>query len=188
MAGRSVTPESSWVHRGCSPQRRAPGGEQLVVERVVEKISSAGPTNYRHLTKTNYHQWALLMRIKLEPRGLWGAVDPGGVEFQTNRLALDAICSVVPPEMITVLATKDLASEAWESIKMMRIGDGRIRKASTQRVRREYEMLGFRDGEGVEDFTMRLAGIIHQLATLGDPEPDDKVVLKYLHMARPRYK
>jgi hypothetical protein len=45
----------------------------------------------------------------------------------------------------------------------------------------------FREGEGVEDFTMRLTGIIvHQLATLGDPELDDKVVLKYLRIARPR--
>jgi hypothetical protein len=51
------------------------------------------------------------------------------------RLALDAICSVVPSEMITALATKDSVSEAWESIKMMRIGDDRIRKASAQRVR-----------------------------------------------------
>jgi hypothetical protein len=47
----------------------------------------------------------------------------------------------------------------------------------------------FREGEGVEDFTMRLAGIIvHQLATLGDPELDDKVVLKYLRIARSRYR
>jgi hypothetical protein len=44
MAGRgsrSVTPESSRVCRGRLPQRRASGGGQLVVERVVEKIGSA---------------------------------------------------------------------------------------------------------------------------------------------------
>jgi hypothetical protein len=35
---------------------------------------------------------------------------------------------------------------------------------------------------------MRLVGIVNQLATLGDPEPDDKVVLKYLWITRPRYK
>jgi hypothetical protein len=127
----------------------------------VEKILSAGPANYPLLTKTNYNQWALLMRIKLEARGLWGAVDPGGAGFHTDRLALDAIYSVVSLEMIITLTTKDSASEAWESIKTMRIGDDRIRKASAQRVCREYEMLGFRGGEGVEDFTMRLAGIVH---------------------------
>jgi hypothetical protein len=49
-------------------------------------------------------------------------------------------------------------------------------------------MLMFNNGEGVEDFAMRLAEIVSQLATLGDPQPDDKVVLKYLRITRPRYK
>jgi hypothetical protein len=35
---------------------------------------------------------------------------------------------------------------------------------------------------------MWLTGIINQLATLGDPKPDDKVVLKYLRIAILRYK
>jgi hypothetical protein len=140
MAGsrsRSVTPEMSRPpHQGRSPQRTASRGGQLIVERVVEKVASAGPANYPTLTKTNYIQWALLMRIKLEARGLWGAVDPGGADFQVDRMALDAICSVVPPEMITALATKETTSEAWESIRTMRVGDDRIRKVSAQKVRR----------------------------------------------------
>jgi hypothetical protein len=66
--------------------------------------------------------------------------------------------------------------------------DDRIRKASAQKLRREYEILDFRDGEGVEDFAMRLSGMVNQLAVLGDLEPDDKVVLKFLRIARPRFK
>jgi hypothetical protein len=49
-------------------------------------------------------------------------------------------------------------------------------------------MLEFHDGEGVEDFTMWLSGIVNQLAMLGDPEPDDEVVLKFLRIACPRFK
>jgi hypothetical protein len=40
----------------------------------------------------------------------------------------------------------------------------------------------------VEDFAMRLTGMMNQLVTLGDPEPDDKIVTKYLRVARPRYR
>jgi hypothetical protein len=40
----------------------------------------------------------------------------------------------------------------------------------------------------VEDFTMRLTGMMNQLATLGDPEPDDKIVVKYQRAARLRYR
>jgi hypothetical protein len=55
-------------------------------------------------------------------------------------------------------------------------------------VRHEYEMLNFHDDEGVEEFAMRLSGIVHQLATLWDPELDEKVVLKYLCIAQSRFK
>jgi hypothetical protein len=182
-ASRSVMPESSRPRQGRSPQRRAPSGEQLVVEQVVEKVVSAGPTNYPLLTKTNYIQWALLMRIKLEARELWAAVDPGSAKFQVDWMALDAICSAVSAEMINALAMKDFAQEAWERIKMMRVGDDCIRTASEQKLRHEYEVLDFYDGEGVEDFTMRLSGIVNQLAVLGDPKSDDKVVLKLFRIA-----
>jgi hypothetical protein len=42
--------------------------------------------------------------------------------------------------------------------------------------------------EGIEDFAMWLTVIVHQLDMLGDPEPTDKVVLKYLRIARSWYK
>jgi hypothetical protein len=128
------------------------------------------------------------MKIKLEARSLWTAIDPGDVERHVDRTALDAICSAVPPEMISAVATKPSAKAAWECVKTMCVGDERIRKTTAQKLRREYESLAFRDGEAVEDFAMRLTGIVNQLATLGDPEPDPKVVLKYLQIARSRYK
>ena len=103
-------------------------------------------------------------------------------------MALDAICSAVPEEMVPVLAVKPSTKAAWEAVRTMIVGDDRIRKTSAQRVRREYELLTFREGESVEDFTLRLTGIVNKLATLGDPQPDDKVVEKYLWIARSRYK
>ncbi|WVZ51167.1 hypothetical protein U9M48_002333 [Paspalum notatum var. saurae] len=173
--------------------RRSNGGagndRGLVMHRVV-KEGGGGSTSYPVLTKTNYNDWALLMKIKLEAKCLWGAIDPGGttVERHEDRMALDAICSAVPPEMISTLAVKESAKDAWESIRVMRIGDDRVRKTSAQRVRRQYEELAFRDGEGIEDFALRLTGIVSQLATLGDPEAPAKVVEKYLRIARGRYK
>jgi hypothetical protein len=143
---RSVTPKTSRTRRGHSPQRRGLGDGQL----VVKKVAPAGPTNYPMLTKTSYNQWSLLMKIKLKARGLWNVIEPSDDEFQLDQMALNTICSAVPTEMVTTLATKDTAVEAWESIRTMQIGDDHMRKASTQRVRREYEMLDFRNGEGVE--------------------------------------
>jgi hypothetical protein len=148
MLERSVMPVSSRARRGRSPQRRPHGGGELVVEWVVERVVMTGLANYPILSKTNYSQWVLLMLVKLEAHGLSGA------EFQVDRMVLDAICSVVPPEMITTLTTKQSVSEVWESICTMHVRDERIRKATAQKVRREYELLTLRDSEGIEDFTI----------------------------------
>lgn len=185
--------------RSSSPTQRTPGDSGrrasgsggnvrgLVIHHVVKE--AGGSANYPVLTKTNYNEWSLLMKIKLQARFLWGTVDPGGagIELHEDRMALDAICSAVPAEMISMLATKVTAKTAWKCIRTLRVGNDRISKASTQKLRSEYEALAFRDGESVQDFAMRLNTIVTQLVTLGDPEPDDKVVKKYLRVTRPRF-
>ena len=157
---RSSSPPSS------SFGRRTEGGtgndRGLVIQCVV-KEGWGGPANYPVLTKTNYNDWAFLMKIKLEAKCLWDAIEPSGVaiEHHVDRMALDAICSAVPSEMISTLAVKEFAKEAWESIRVMKIGDDRIRKTSAQRLRHQYEELALRDGEGVEDFALHLTGIVN---------------------------
>jgi hypothetical protein len=109
------------------------GDRGLVVYRVVKEAGGGGSVNYPTLTKTNYNDWALLMKIKLQARNLWCAVEStSDVDMQLDRMALDAICSAILPEMISTIAVKAFAKEAWESIKVMWIGDDPIRKTSAQ--------------------------------------------------------
>lgn len=43
----------------------------------MERITLTRPAMYLILTKTNYNDWALLMKIKMQARCLWRAIDPG---------------------------------------------------------------------------------------------------------------
>ena len=129
-----------------------------------------------------------MMKLKLQARHLWEAVEDGDVEFHDDRTALEAICSAVPPELVPTLATKPSAKAAWKAIRTMRVGDERVRKSTAQNLRTEYEQIAFRDGESIEDFALRLSNIVQRLAILGDLEPEAKVVAKYLRVARPRYR
>lgn len=129
-----------------------------------------------------------MMKLKLEARCLWDIVENGAAEWHEDRTALEAICSGVPAEMHPTLANKESAKAAWEAIRTMRIGDDRVRKSTAQALRAEYEQISFRDGESVEDFALRLSNLVQRLAILGDPEPEEKVVRKYLRVARPRFK
>jgi hypothetical protein len=63
-----------------------------------------------------------------------------------------------------------------------------VRKATAQNLRVEYKSIALREGEPIKDFALRLTGMVQRLATLGDLEPDEKVVAKYLRVVRPRYK
>jgi hypothetical protein len=42
-------------------------------------------------------------------------------------------------EMVPTLVTKPLAKDAWEAIKVMRIGDVRVRKSTAQNLSVQYE-------------------------------------------------
>jgi hypothetical protein len=78
--------------------------------------------------KTNYTSWSLVMKIKMQARDLWEAIEPGGVPLKEDRMALDAITSVVPPEMVASLAAKDTALEAWNAVKERRVWSDQVQK------------------------------------------------------------
>jgi hypothetical protein len=44
-------------------------------QRVVREIG-VEPVNWPLLTKMNYTEWALIMKIKLQARNLWEAIEP----------------------------------------------------------------------------------------------------------------
>jgi hypothetical protein len=49
------------------------------------------------------------------------------------------------------LANKEMAREAWESIRWIRIGADRVKEANTERLQQEFAEMRFKPGEGVEE-------------------------------------
>jgi hypothetical protein len=58
-------------------------------------------------------------------------------------MALDALSSAVSPEMVAIMDSKDLAKEAWDAIKMIRIGDDRVRASTTQQLLQQFDAATF---------------------------------------------
>jgi hypothetical protein len=129
------------------------GSGAMVIQRVVREVGDG--MVFLVLTKTNYTDWAMLMRVKLKARGLWVAVDKGGIDPQEDMMALNMLVSAVPSEMV---ADKSTAKKAWDAIATMRVGDDRVKKAATQQLRSQFDRAMFREGETVEDFALRLNG------------------------------
>jgi hypothetical protein len=59
-------------------------------------------------------------------------IDDGDVDMQEDMMALDALCSAVPPELTSVIANKEMVKEAWDAIATMRVDDGHVKKNAAQ--------------------------------------------------------
>src|SRR6266540_677478 len=110
--------------------------------RVVRVIREVGGVNYPILNKTNYGDCSLVMKVMLEAR----------VSHQDDRMVLEVLIRAIPPEIVSTVAIKVTGKEVWDAIKTLRIGNNRVRKASVQKMCKEYETIVFREEEMVDDF------------------------------------
>ncbi|XP_066392138.1 uncharacterized protein [Miscanthus floridulus] len=120
-----------------SPRRRRswspPGGHSgggggddrgLVLHRTVKELgNNAG---WPMLTRTNYTDWAALMRVMLQGRHLWDAINVSTNSFTDDRNALETLCKAVPEELRGTMANKPTAKAAWDALKTRHIGVDRI--------------------------------------------------------------
>lgn len=140
------------------------------------------------LTRTNYHEWSLVMQVSMEALEQWDAVEAVSKDRGKDRRALATIIRAVPREMKAGLAVKKSAKEAWDAVKKMHAGDDRVKAASVQRLMKQFENMAFRDGENVGDFAMRINGLVASLRELGEEMEDSRVVKKVLRVVPKRLK
>jgi hypothetical protein len=50
----------------------------VVIQRVIHEVG--GGSSYPTLMKTNYSDWALLMKVKLKARALWSVIEDNGAD------------------------------------------------------------------------------------------------------------
>jgi hypothetical protein len=105
------------------------------IQTIVRDVGPGGawPT----LTKTNYVEWAAVMRIRLQVRHMWKAVWYGDVNYYEDQRVLDALIATIPPEMQFSLSKKQNIKEAWDAIAAARIDSDRARKTTLQALRKE---------------------------------------------------
>jgi hypothetical protein len=52
------------------------------------------------------------MKVKLKAWALCSVIEDGSADQLEEMMALDALCGVVPPEMMPMIAKKEIAKEA----------------------------------------------------------------------------
>jgi hypothetical protein len=132
------------------------------------------------LTRSNYAEWAMLMKINYESMEIWDVIDPGtNVRRSQDRQAMGALMRSVPKEMWGTLGAKQTVKEAWETVMVMRIGADRVKEVNAQKLLKEFENIEFKEGESVEDFGMRIINLVTNIKSLGETVDDARVVKKF---------
>ncbi|XP_074364213.1 uncharacterized protein LOC141705039, partial [Apium graveolens] len=136
------------------------------------------------LTRGNYTVWALKMKACMDAHGIWVAVSPKDpkavVEEKKDKMALAVIYQGIPEDILLSIAEKETAKEAWEAVKVLCQGAERVKTARIQTLRSEFEAMIMKEGESLDDFCLKLNGLVINIRTLGDEMAEAYVVKKVL--------
>ena len=90
----------------------------------------------------------------------------------------------------TVLDTilrKDIVKNIWDAMKKKFKGNARVKRSYLQTLRREFETLEMRIGEGVTEYFSRVMTVANKMRTYGEDMQDVKVVEKILCSLTEKY-
>lgn len=82
--------------------------------------------------------------------------------------------------MLLSTAEKISAKEAWQAIKTQCLGAEKVKMAKAQTVKTEFESMNMKETEQLDDFCMRLNGLVTNIRALGEMVEESYVVKKLL--------
>ena len=66
-----------------------------------------------------------------------------------------------------MLAEKDSVKAAWETLQTMHVGVECVKEAKVQTLKSEFEAIHMKDGESIDDFSMKLMTIVSSIRQRG---------------------
>lgn len=156
--------------------------KKVTVETSKTKYGAIG-LSYPMLNRGNYTAWSLKMRMYIQAHGVWDAVESTNpktvVEERTDKIALAAIYQGIPEDILLSMAEKRTTRGAWEAVRTMCLGAERVKKTRIQSLKAEFESLCMKETEALDDFCMKLNGLVINIRTLGEEIEEAYIVKKF---------
>ena len=140
----------------------------------------AAPALTFKLSKTNYRAWSMTMEVYLESHDLWLEITGENILKKKDRLALSAIISAVPKDILMILDAKKMARENWEILWQQNLGVDRVIQSRIQGMKRDFELLTMGKTDLVVDFGTKFTHILSDLRNLGETMDEKDVVRRFL--------
>ena len=107
MTGGSEMGDSSGTDVATQPQPE-------VIVRTVQEVSG---TSWPTLTRTNYREWSVTMKVVFRARWLWNAIDKGTDNEEDDISALEAILTAMPAEFREPLGRRTLLKRCGRPLR-----------------------------------------------------------------------
>lgn len=104
----------------------------------------------------------------------------GTVEDKTDKIAMAAIYQSVSDDILLTLAEKKTAKEAWEAVKTLCQGAERAKQVQIQTLKAEFEAMNMKETDSLDNFYLKLNGLVTNIRALGESVADVYIVKKLL--------
>ncbi|TXG61921.1 hypothetical protein EZV62_013284 [Acer yangbiense] len=146
----------------------------------------------------HYDHWSMLMENFLRSKEYWSLVETGYVEPEDGASLTDAQQKKLEEEKLkdlkvknylfqaidrTILETilqKDTSKQIWDSMKRKYEGNERVKRSILQALRKEFETLKMKSGEGVSNYFSRVMSVANKMRVHGEQIRDVTIVEKIL--------
>ncbi|CAL9005605.1 unnamed protein product, partial [Prunus brigantina] len=146
----------------------------------------------------HYDHWSMLMENFLRSKEYWGLIETGYVEpergaeqTEAQRKGLEELklkdlkvknylFQAIDRTILGTILVKDTSKQIWESMKKKFEGSARVKRSHLQALRREFETLEMKAGEGVSEYFSRVLFVANKMRTYGEQMQDVTVVEKIL--------
>ncbi|XP_074356616.1 uncharacterized protein LOC141696365 [Apium graveolens] len=138
--------------------------------------------SFSMLTKGNYTTWAIKMKVNMQSHEVWRAVETTekNLEDRMDKISLAVIYQGIPVDILMSLAEKRTTNEALEAIKITCQGAERVKTARTQTLKAEFDAMSMKESESLDDFFLKLSGLVTNIRDLGETIPESYIVKKLL--------
>lgn len=137
------------------------------------------------------------MKVFMQAHGVWEAIEPkepkdpkeskAVVEEKMDKRALAIIYQGISEDLLLSIADKKNSKDAWEAIRTVHLGAEKVKKAKAQTLKAEFESLVMKETEQLDDFCMRLNGLVTNIRALGENIEEGYVVKKILRAVPVRF-
>ena len=144
----------------------------------------------------HYDHWAMLMENFLKSKEYWDLVEKElptaaieATEVQRKAIAdlklkdlkvKNYLFQAIDRNIIETILNKETAKSIWDSMRLKYQGSTKVKRAQLQALRREFELLGMREGEKVNDYFARTLIIANKMRSQGEKLEQSVIIEKIL--------